>query len=901
MAVEAFAKTNLMEDIDDDDDMPLVFKRSSTTSKQNQSNSSSQKQDGRSGRQVPDVRSPNGQSSSTHKVKTAASSKASPAVSPLTSPKALPLSSRTSPAPNSRTSPAPNSRTSPAPNSRTSPAPNSRPSSSAGNQAKNVNQQSNIAPKESKQAVEPKSEPNDEAEDSEDDKPLSARVPSGLSKSNSIHANNVLGTSTSVQKSRPPKKEDSDDEIPLASRFQMKSSAGASTSKFSSSEEVKPKIRQNGLPSATVLSKRPPGEVKPAAQASVKKPRLSDASTPVSSKQPSVKTEKKTEDDDDEVPLSQRIKKAVASASKVSSVKKATKVVSSSMKKTKKKLKKPKYSKSSKLQPSSGDGQKWTTLEHNGVIFPPPYKPHGVKMLYKGKPVDLTPEQEEVATMYAVMLDTEYLTKQQFKENFMNDWRKILGKNHVIQKLEECDFTPIYEWHQSEKEKKKQMSSEEKKALREEKLKQEEKYMWAIVDGVKEKVGNFRVEPPGLFRGRGEHPKMGKLKRRIRPNDITINIGKGVPVPECPIPGQRWKEVRHDNTVTWLAFWNDPINPREFKYVFLAASSSLKGQSDKEKYEKARRLKDYIEGIRSAYTKDFTSKDPVKRQIAVATYLIDKLALRAGNEKDDDEADTVGCCTLKVENVEPVPPNILKFDFLGKDSIRYQNEVAVYEPVFKAIQQFRSGKKGGDDLFDKLDTSKLNAHLKELMPGLTAKVFRTYNASFTLEQQLTKLTQGGELADKVAVYNVANKEVAIICNHQRTVSKSHSVQISRLNEKIDELKAILEEFKVDLARAKKGKPPVKGADGKAKRNLTPEALQKKIDQTNVKIDTIERQIETKEELKTVALGTSKINYLDPRITVAWCKRHEVPIEKMFNKSLLAKFAWAMDVEPSFTF
>lgn len=48
-----------------------------------------------------------------------------------------------------------------------------------------------------------------------------------------------------------------------------------------------------------------------------------------------------------------------------------------------------------------------------------------------------------------------------------------------------------------------------------------------------------------------------------------------------------------------------------------------------------------------------------------------------------------------------------------------------------------SGKKGSDDLFDKLDTSKLNAHLKELMPGLTAKVFRTYNASFTLEQQVS--------------------------------------------------------------------------------------------------------------------------------------------------------------------
>lgn len=34
--------------------------------------------------------------------------------------------------------------------------------------------------------------------------------------------------------------------------------------------------------------------------------------------------------------------------------------------------------------------------------------------------------------------------------------------------------------------------------------------------------------------------QMGKLKRRIRPNDITINIGKGAPIPECPIPGERF-------------------------------------------------------------------------------------------------------------------------------------------------------------------------------------------------------------------------------------------------------------------------------------------------------------------------------------------------------------------------
>ncbi|KAH0992413.1 hypothetical protein GBA52_003896 [Prunus armeniaca] len=129
-------------------------------------------------------------------------------------------------------------------------------------------------------------------------------------------------------------------------------------------------------------------------------------------------------------------------------------------------------------------------------------------MPYNAEPVNLTPEQEEVATMYAVMKDTEYVQKKTFRNNFWNDWQKLLGKRHVIQKLDACDFTPIYDWYQNEKEKKKQLSKEDKKALQEEKLKQEEKYMWAIVDGVKEKVRNFRVEPPGLFRGRGEHPKV---------------------------------------------------------------------------------------------------------------------------------------------------------------------------------------------------------------------------------------------------------------------------------------------------------------------------------------------------------------------------------------------------------
>ncbi|KAI4320807.1 hypothetical protein MLD38_034252 [Melastoma candidum] len=892
MAVQAPIKPKLSDDFDDDDDGPIIFKRTSTTSKQNQvktevKRSASQGNDGLPGSSC--VQTSNGKSHGNEKGVAVPSAKESPPKSPFGSPK----SSVKSPLSNPTGSP-----------STLPPKPSiSQPKNPVSSKPPNNSPQTLAKPSM------PASLNEESSNDSEDDKPLSSRIQVNSSGSSKVAPSPTPSKVTSKKSS-----DDSDDEKPLASRLPQKSGAVPSGGKFQTFEKkpLIPKTQQNGLSSkdgrgvSPGASMKRPLEKGSSSDASSKKPKTSLSTSGVGSKG-SVKQEEE-DDDDDHIPISQRMKQAApsTSANKLSITKdKIRKVASTTVKKITKKTKKKmtrQYSKSTKMQPSSGDGQKkWTTLEHNGVIFPPPYKPHGVKMLCKGKPVDLTPEQEEAATMFAVMQDTDYMQKSKFRENFWNDWKKILGNKHVIQKLEHCDFTPIYDWCQLEKEKKKQMTKEEKNALKEEKMKLEEKYMWAMVDGVKEKVGNFRVEPPGLFRGRGEHPKMGKLKKRIHPRDITINIGKGAPVPECPIPGERWKEVRHDNTVTWLAFWNDPINPKEFKYVFLAASSSLKGQSDKEKYEKARMLKDYIHNIRVAYTKDFTSKDVTKRQIAVATYLVDKLALRAGNEKDDDEADTVGCCTLKVENVKAISPNSLEFNFLGKDSIRYENTVEVELPVYKAILQFQVGKKPGDPLFDELDTSKLNAHLKELMPGLTAKVFRTYNASITLDDMLSRDTKDGEAAEKVAVYQRANKEVAIICNHQRSISKSHEAQMTRLTEKINELKDNLKELKVDLERARKGKPPQKGSDGKQKRNLAPDAIQKKIAQIDAKIERMERDKTTKEDLKTVALGTSKINYLDPRITVAWCKRSEVPIEKIFNKSLLAKFAWAMDVEPDFRF
>lgn len=64
------------------------------------------------------------------------------------------------------------------------------------------------------------------------------------------------------------------------------------------------------------------------------------------------------------------------------------------------------------------------------------------------------------------------------------------------------------------------------KKIKEENERILQEYGFCVMDNHKERIANFRIEPPGLFRGRGDHPKMGMLKRRIRPEDIIINCSR---------------------------------------------------------------------------------------------------------------------------------------------------------------------------------------------------------------------------------------------------------------------------------------------------------------------------------------------------------------------------------------
>jgi DNA topoisomerase-1 len=112
--------------------------------------------------------------------------------------------------------------------------------------------------------------------------------------------------------------------------------------------------------------------------------------------------------------------------------------------------------------------------------------------------------------------------------------------------------------------------------------------------------------------------------------------------------------------------------------------------------------------------------------------------MRVGDEKDEDEADTVGASTLRVEHVKFNPDNI-EFDFLGKDSVRWEKKIKISDadPAFiKNMKEFTQNKNRTDLVFHGIDSRHVNQFFGKCINGLTAKVFRTYHATKTLVSYL---------------------------------------------------------------------------------------------------------------------------------------------------------------------
>ena len=547
---------------------------------------------------------------------------------------------------------------------------------------------------------------------------------------------------------------------------------------------------------------------------------------------------------------------------------------------------------------------KWKKLQHNGILFPPEYEKQGIMIKVKGETINLDINQEEMVYQWAKKKDTPYAQDKIFQKNFTGDFAKTLDSKFKKISYEDIDFTNAYKIVDKEKDLKEMMTKEDRKALavkrKELREKLKTKYGIAIMDGKEVEVGNYMAEPPGIFIGRGEHPLRGKWKPRVTAKDVTLNLGKDAKKPEG-----NWGKIIHDNDSMWLASWMDFLTQKR-KYVWLADTAGLKQDRDKEKYEKAVKLGNEIEKIKDRIVKDMKSKDPKINRISTACYLIYRTAMRVGDEKDPDEADTVGATTLRKEHIK-ITANTIEFDFLGKDSVRWQETVVAegHDKQFhENLKNIIEKKKPKDEIFEGITSRHVNQYYSGIVKGLTAKVFRTYLATTVVKNYLVKhdTIKTKTANEKLYHAKLANLEAAIMCNHKRTIPKTYE---QTLQKKRDSIKK-LEKEKVwvktqDTLKKVESKEPKTDTQKKSKTKRIKtlnEQIKKQKSKHKERLQKLELQLDLSEKTKDYAIGTSLRNYIDPRVFKAWTDEVGAEWDKLYTAALQKKFLWVKneDVE-----
>lgn len=529
------------------------------------------------------------------------------------------------------------------------------------------------------------------------------------------------------------------------------------------------------------------------------------------------------------------------------------------------------------------------SLKHQGIIVPQ-YEHKGFKIKIQGTTIPLSSKTEQMAIAWIRKRQSEASPPDKvFMENFMREFlEQLKPENPSIQFLEgfsseytkkirayngtdignsdspihkDVDFTQITDYVKQEKQNKETMPQAEKKqkaaerkAIREE---MKAKYGFAEVDGQKLEIANWTSEPSCLFAGRGDHPQRGRWKEGPTKENITLNLSPDAPKLEG------WKTVWEPDSM-YVAKWEDKLTGK-IKYVWFSDSAFLKQNREKEKFKKAEALGKQIGKIEEHIMRNLDSKDEGKRKVATVCWLILNPNMRVGDEKDPDEADTVGAITLRPEHIK-IENDTLHFDFLGKDSVRWIKTVKAPPSVIKNIMEYSKTSK--EYLFEGVDSKKVSRFLSEKMPGLTAKVFRTWRCTKTVNEELDRSGIGKEDPEYLKNYAAkkANLKVAEVANHKRKVSLTFDERLAKKEAKLKEIEAQLKQKK---------------AEGKKTESLT------------TRIERARLDLELTKLTKEYNLGTSLKSYIDPNAYVKWAKKVDFNLEKFYPATLRKKFSWAL--------
>jgi len=551
---------------------------------------------------------------------------------------------------------------------------------------------------------------------------------------------------------------------------------------------------------------------------------------------------------------------------------------------------------------------KWKTLQHNGILFPPDFESKEIKIKIKGENVVLDLVQEEMVYQWAKKKDApkpgmteKYVEDPIFQKNFVSDFAQTFNGKFSNLEYSDIDFSEAYKLADKEKEEKELMTKEEKKALaltrKEIREEMKAEYGRGIIDGKEVEIGNYMAEPPGIFMGRGEHPMRGRYKPRVTSKDVTLNLGK-----EAKVPEGKWGKIVHDRDSMWIASWMDILTQKR-KYVWLADTAGIKQERDQAKYDKAKNLSREIENVKTQIIKDMQDKEQKNKRIATACYLIYRTAMRVGDEKDPDEADTVGATTLRKEHIK-LTENTIEFDFLGKDGVRWTETIPAegHDKQFHDnLKEFVSNKKENEEIFDGISSRHVNAYYSTIVKGLSAKVFRTYLASSVVSKNLRDHDNIKSESDMKKIFHgkLANLNAAIMCNHKRTIPKNFELSLQKKKDTLKNVGKTKPWEKSEVLLKKAQSKTVKTEKQKKEKNervkKIKDVIRKRKGKHVERIEKLELQINLTEKTRDYNLGTSLRNYIDPRIFKTWTDEVGAEWEKLYTSALQKKFLWVKNI------
>jgi DNA topoisomerase-1 len=584
-------------------------------------------------------------------------------------------------------------------------------------------------------------------------------------------------------------------------------------------------------------------------------------------------------------------------------------------------------------------------LHHNGVLIPPTYEGKGLTVKVREEKIKLTPEQEEMALAWAKKVGTPYVEDPVFAENFHSDFSKKLGINV---KPGDIDYSEVLSFVEKERSRKVSLSREERKQLAAQRKAHREankyRHGYAWVDSVQMEVANYAVEPSSIFMGRGKHPLRGRWKEGPREEDVELNLS-----PNAPRPSGNWKAIVWQPDNMWIARWQDKLSGKT-KYVWFSDSSILKQRKDIEKFDKARQLRQNLAQVRKHIWENLDAQDLKRRKTATVSFLIDKLKIRVGDEKDPDEADTIGASTLRPEHIRSNNDGTVTFNFLGKDSVPHIFTVELPDNIIKNLKEFSAN--ANSALFNGVGSKHVSEFLDEIMTGLSAKAFRTCYASEAVETKLEKAPVKLEDPEYIKKYaaKMANLEAAKVCNHRRTIPKTWKSSLEKkwdrlktLNnrakeaqaklrqkaeereeryrerlrnheERLEAMKEKVEAYRRQLADRKQQGKPVhalnrriglkREAVARQKQSLQElktkhlermkkleQRLESRRQRDKAAIDKLKLRIKSQEQTRDYNLTTSLKSYIDPRIYYEWGRQVNYDWKRYYPKTLQKKFSW----------